>query len=291
LEGKDNASIDDHTGLEREDDMSTPTPGPLLARGRTAEVYAWSDNQIVKLFYAWCPPDSARHEQEIGRAIAATHLPTPKLVGAVEIESRQGLIYERVEGPTMVKQSNATPWLVFRFARQFADLHTEMHAARVDGLPRLHAALRPTIEGLEALPPDLKSRVLRLVETLPEGDALCHLDFHPDQVVMTAAGPVIIDWITAHQGDPLADVARTCLLLRFGQLPYGSRAMRAFINLWRGLFYRTYLARYLHRHPGISRREITAWMVPVAAARLGERIEGEQELLLGLIESHLPPTT
>jgi hypothetical protein len=46
-------------------DMSTNSPGPLLALGRTAEVYAWQDNQVLKLFYAWCrstrelanPPD------------------------------------------------------------------------------------------------------------------------------------------------------------------------------------------------------------------------------------------
>jgi hypothetical protein len=32
--------------------MSTDSPGPLLALGRTAQVYAWQGNQILKLFYA-----------------------------------------------------------------------------------------------------------------------------------------------------------------------------------------------------------------------------------------------
>jgi len=32
--------------------MSTPIPGPLIARGRTAEVYAWQDKQVLKLFHA-----------------------------------------------------------------------------------------------------------------------------------------------------------------------------------------------------------------------------------------------
>jgi len=35
--------------------MSTLTSRPLIAQGRTAEVYAWQDNQVLKLFYAWCP--------------------------------------------------------------------------------------------------------------------------------------------------------------------------------------------------------------------------------------------
>ncbi len=43
--------------------------------------------------------------------------------------------------------------------------------------------------------------------------------------------------------------------------------MRAFVNLWKGLFYQIYLARYLELHPGVTRMEVTTWMAPVAAGR------------------------
>jgi len=141
---------------------------------------------------------------------------------------------------------------------------------------------------VEKLPPDLKTGVLRLLETLPNGNALCHFDVHPGQVLITAKGPVIIDWMTAYQGHPLADVARTCIILRVGQVPGAGWAMRAFVNLWRGLFYRTYIARYLELHPGVTGDAVTTWMVPVAAGRLNEKIPGEQEPLLNFIQSHLP---
>jgi len=29
--------------------------GPLIAKGRTAEVYAWQGNKVLKLFFDWCP--------------------------------------------------------------------------------------------------------------------------------------------------------------------------------------------------------------------------------------------
>ena len=265
------------------------TPGPIIALGRTAEVYAWQPGQILKLFYAWCSPQIAQQEIDVGRIISATALPTPKLIGAVEIDGRQGIIYERVEGPSMLKQLTAKPWLVFRLARQLAGLHTAIHRLKGDGLPLMRPPLTAAVERVEGLPPGLKARVLRLLETLPDGDALCHCDFHPDQVLITTAGPVIIDWLTALQGHPVADVARTCILLEVGQVPYGGWATHALINLWRGLFYRTYLARYLAQYPGVTRRDIRAWMVPVAAARLEEHIEGEQQPLLRIIQSHLPP--
>jgi hypothetical protein len=29
--------------------------GPLIGTGRTAEIYAWGDDRVVKLFMDWCP--------------------------------------------------------------------------------------------------------------------------------------------------------------------------------------------------------------------------------------------
>jgi len=64
--------------------------------------------------------------------------------------------------------------------------------------------------------------------------------------------------------------------------------MRALVGLWRGLFYRTYIARYLELHPAVTQEEVRAWMIPVAADRLNEHIAGEEESLLHMIRSYLP---
>ena len=104
---------------------------------------------------------------------------------------------------------------------------------------------------------------------------------------MTAQGPVILDWATAHQGHPLADVARTIVLLKVGQVPYGGRVMRFIINLWRGMFLETYLSRYFELHPSLSRSTLTPWLIPAATGRFYEGIAGEQEALLSMIESSL----
>lgn len=268
--------------------MRTPSLGPLIAKGRTAEVYAWQENLILKLYYAWCPPHLAQQEIDVGRVIATMPLPTPKLIDALKIEERQGIIYERVDGPSLLTLSGTKPWLLFHLARQLAELHTQIHKQDGSGFASLRSSLYATIQQVEDLPSGLKTDVLRLLEKLPDGSALCHFDFHPDQVLSTAKGPVIIDWMTACQGHPLADVARTSILLMIGQVPYAGWVMRALVNLWRGLFYRTYVARYLELHPGVTQDEVTTWMIPVAAGRLKEGIHGEQKPLLSFIQSHLP---
>lgn len=268
--------------------MRTPSPGPLIAKGRTADVYAWDENRIIKLFHGWCPTKWVQQEIEINHVVATTTLPTPKLVDVLEIGGRQGIIYDRADGPSMLKLSNKKPWLLLHHARQLAELQTEIHKQNGCSLPKLRSSLRETIEQAKNLPPDLKTGVLRLLGKLPEDTALCHFDFHPDQVLITSGGPVIIDWMTARKGHPLADVARTSIILMFGQAPGAGWAMRSIVNLGRGLFHRTYIARYLQLHPTITMDDVRTWMIPVAAGRLKEEIPGEQQSLLNFIQSYLP---
>ncbi len=42
---------------------------------------------------------------------------------------------------------------------------------------------------------------------------LCHGDLHPSNVILTDDGPMIVDWFDACRGEPVAEVARTSLLL------------------------------------------------------------------------------
>ncbi|MCW5849715.1 MAG: phosphotransferase [Anaerolineae bacterium] len=264
-----------------------PQKGRLIAQGRTAEIYAWGEGSVVKLFFDWCPDSLVQHEVEMGRVLSTTALPTPKLLGSVEVEGRRGLLYERVDGPSMVRAMTTQPWRLAQLAAQFAELHAAVHRQKGEGFPPLRAQLTWTIEHTD-LPPELKAHALATLDRLADGDTLCHLDFHPDQVILTPAGPVVLDWMTAGQGNPLADVARTVILLRVGQLPYGGWLQRAFINAARRLFLRTYLRRYRQLHPGLTQAAIDAWIIPLAAARVKEDNPGERDQLLAFLQRSLP---
>jgi hypothetical protein len=265
--------------------MADPTKGPLIARGRTAEIFAWQDDQILKLFFDWCPANWVQREIKINQVLAKSDLPAPKLMGVVEVDGRQGIIYERVNGPSMLTLMSSRPWLLVKFARLSAELHTKIHKCQGDGLASLRASLRGIIERLEVLQPGTKDEVLAILDELPDGTALCHFDFHPDQVLITSQGPVVIDWMTAFQGDPSADVARTAVMSLVGQIPYGSPFQRKLVSIGKGMFYRIYLAHYLELNPAVSKAEINRWMIPVAAGRLNENIAGELKALLEFIQS------
>jgi aminoglycoside phosphotransferase (APT) family kinase protein len=260
--------------------------GAPIARGRTAEVFAWQDGQVLKLFYDWVPPIWVETETKASRTVYEAGLPAPAVEGVVEADSRRGIVFERVEGPSMLAEWKSKPWVLVRSARQLAELHAAIHALPGAGLPAYRERLEGSIRAAQALPAHLKDAALSALARLPDGDALCHGDFHPDNVIVTARGPIIIDWMTAVRGNPLADVARTSLLLCKAALPPGTRG-RWIVEAGRRLYHAIYLRRYLQLHPA-SREDIAAWRLPTLAARLNENIAAEQAQLLAAIETALP---
>jgi len=97
-----------------------------------------------------------------------------------------------------------------------------------------------SIERALSVPDMIKESALKVLETLPDDDFLCHGDFHPDQIIMSKKGPIIIDWITATMGSPAADVAQSSLILRLGAPPAG-RASEWLINMARSYAHLRYL--------------------------------------------------
>ena len=265
--------------------MSTEK-GPMIARGRTAEIFLWKDNQVLKLFLDWCTATSVEREARSTQAVHKAGLPVPAVEVIVEVDSRLGIVFERVDGPSMLGLFTSKPWKLFQLARALAELHAEMHSCEVPELRSQRDKLESDIQREDVLPMNTKEVVLKALKQLPEGSAVCHGDFHPDNIIMSSRGPVIIDWQDASLGNPLADVARTSLLFQTSEVP-PFIAGRWLINWGRALFYSTYLKRYLQLRPA-SREQIAAWQLPVAAARLDENIPPEEEKrLLAFVEAKL----
>ena len=112
-------------------------------------------------------------------------------------------------------------------------------------------------------------------------------DFHPEQILLSPRGPVVIDWNAPYQASAAADVARTLVLIRFGSSPSMGRIMNAVLNAMRDSFRRSYVSHYLRLRPQTSWIEIEAWMIPVAVARLTEGIGGESQAILQFIQKCL----
>jgi len=78
----------------------------------------------------------------------------------------------------------------------------------------LKVRLATRIAGARLLDEPRKQLLLGRLADMPEGDRLCHGDFHPINVLGEALQPLVIDWPDASRGDPAADVCRSYLLLK-----------------------------------------------------------------------------
>ncbi len=256
----------------------------MITQGRTAEIYAWKDDQVLKLLRDGFPANWVEQEARVTRAVYEAGLPVPAVEGTVEVEGRLGVVFERVEGPSMLAELTTKPWKLVKSARLLADLQAATHSRELPGLPSRRERLEGHIRAAATLPLPLREAALQALAALPDGHAVGHGDFHPDNIIMSSKGPIIIDWLDATQGNPLADVARTWLLLRVGAPPGVGAVSRRLSNLSGSLLYSIYLKRYLRLHPA-SRQQLDAWKLPVAAARLSENIPEENDRLLALIEA------
>ncbi len=265
--------------------MDTVLSSPI-AEGRTAEIYAWQDGTILKLYRDWCPAHWVEYESRVAHAVVDAGIPTPAAGEIIEVNGRRGIVYERVNGISMVQDMNARPWTIFRHARLLADLHLKINQLSIPGLSSSKDGLRNAIQQAPHLGDSLREKVLAYLAALPADEKVCHGDFHPGNIMLTDKGAVIIDWMTVTAGSPWADFARTSLLLTIG--PKGAGKMLSpVLRLAISLFYRTYERHYTKQMPDAN-DERRKWAPVIAAARLNERIEPEWKALVEMVEEGLP---
>lgn len=253
-----------------------------IAAGRTAEIYEWDADHILKLYRDWCPSDWVDYEARIAGAVHEAGIPSPATGEIIEVNGRRGLVYERIEGISMLQDMNAHPWTIFKHARSLAELHVKINQQSITGLPSYKNRLNYDIRKTQHLSEDLRQKILAMLDVLPDGEKLCHGDFHPDNILITDYGPMVIDWMTACSGSPWTDVARASLLLSIGAKA-ASQQVNPMIRMAIKLYHWTYLNRYRVLVPD-TKNELNRWMPVIAAARLNEDIAPEREALIKMVK-------
>jgi Ser/Thr protein kinase RdoA (MazF antagonist) len=208
----------------------------VVGTGRTADVFEHGPGKVLRRYRA--PRDTQREVAAMEHA--RTHgFPVP----AADALNETDIVMERVPGATMLDDLGRRPWLISRHAATLAELHD-----------RLHAIAAPSW----------------LPAPVGVGDAMLHLDLHPDNVILTGHGPVVIDWPNAARGPAAADVAHTWMVLTCS-VPTTGRYRQALTVAGRGLFVKRFLRHY-------ERSALTAQLPTVGALRRSHRVLPAAEL-------------
>ncbi len=259
--------------------------------GRTAEIFAWDEGRALRLFRAGASLPNVvrelnafRSAHELGLASPAVYPVSRGEDGIVRIGERLGFVMDRIDGPSMLKMLSRRPWLLVRYARTFAALQADVHSRSALSLPSQRHRFEATIEQLrEGLGDRVTMRIRQALNALSDGTVVCHGDFHPDNVILSSSGPVIIDWGPATSGSRAADLAWTDYLFRHAGYPPGTTWwQRVMIRLLRRAFHSSYRHAYA-RNTGFDWSEIGPWSPVIAAVRLGDGIQEEKESLLAYL--------
>ncbi len=251
-----------------------------------AELFAWEPGRALKLYRADVPAAWVLAEAERTRLAAEAGLPAPRVYGTLEHDGRTGIVLEWIDGENLSQTWASRPWTTVALAHRLAALHAALHAVAIPALPAQRSGQVGRIERAPELAAEERARALAVLAGLPDGDRVCHNDLHPENVLLGPRGPVIIDWMDANRGNPLADVGRTLLILRGWPYTTPNPAERLIRRGVIALCTRAYLARYLALR-GLSaapaRAELAAWQIPLAAIRLNEVEAGEAGYLHAVI--------
>ena len=251
--------------------------GRRLAEGRTADVFELGAQRVVKLVKAGFSEDSLRSEADKTRAAVAAGAPAPWVHGVAAFQGRPGIVFDRVDGETMVERILESPDRVAGWGEELATIHARILSLETDQLPDVRIRLAARIEGARLLSPELRGRALEALAGLSGGSAILHGDFHPMNILVDDDRTVVIDWVDAARGPAAADVARTLWLLSIHAIPPefpGRDGLEPTVERLRTA-YQTKVIELT----GITSDEIGTWQLPVLAARLFEEIEHEVEPL------------
>lgn len=235
--------------------------GRLLAAGNVAEVFELG-GRVVKLYRRPEAKPAAFREAAVHAAVEAMGLPVPAVWGTRGFGGRWGVVFDRVDGTSFADRMRGDPAAVPGHLEALARLQAKLHEHPADQLRDLKGHLASNIRRAGRLAEARRRALLAGLAGMPDGERLCHGDFHPGNVLGEASRPVVIDWPDAGRGDPAADCCRSHLLLRLHAEglaePYLDACCRA----------------------GHLRREaVLAWLPYVAAARLAEDVPAESDRL------------
>ena len=183
------------------------TLGQKIGQDAQADVHVWAPGQVVKLFKAGTPRRVTWWEARMTRAVFAAGAPALEVLDEVTLEGRFGIVMRHLDGPTLLFLSRSGAMTPEQTGAILAALCISVHKTppppEVFCLrDRMDSALRHG-----TLPRHIATGILSLIERLEPGDGLCHGDVHPGNVIMTADGPRLIDWIGATRAPAGLDLA------------------------------------------------------------------------------------
>ncbi len=236
----------------------------LISQNATKSVYLDGD-VAVKVFCQGFPKAEVLNEALISarvEAIGGINIPATLAV-SVDQDGCWSITKEFIDGKTLKQLMEENPDKTDEYLNQMAELQLAIHSKSCPLLNKLKDKMARQISEIEELNPVNRYDLLTRLDSMPKHVKLCHGDFQPENIIVTADGTMyVLDWVHATQGNASADVARTYLLFCRNNKEIADKYMDLFCQ-----------------KTGTDKRYVQQWLPLVAAAQLTKKRPEEAELL------------
>ena len=180
-----------------------------FAKGGTGECFCLDEETILKLYYEDFPLEYIRREKDGARTALVAGVPTAISFDPVRVGNRYGVEYERVQGKTLSERTAREPFRARALGGNLARIARILHSAEVrrGGLPKATEHIRTVLPRVDYAPESAVRRIAAFLDDLDREKGYVHGDFHPNNVIITADGPMLIDMGDFALGSPIFDLA------------------------------------------------------------------------------------
>ena len=189
----------------------------LIGVGGVGKVYRLDGETIIKVFREGTTMEEVRREITMSKEAFVLGMPTAISFDIVKVAPTSenqtecfGLVYELLEAQTLSTYVKQHPNQLDNCARKYAELMRGMHQIEVPEGGKIPSAIERERQQVEQIrryfPEESIKMLLSIVDSIPMGNRLLHLDLQTKNVMVQDDELMLIDMGEVSYGHPLLDL-------------------------------------------------------------------------------------
>jgi tRNA A-37 threonylcarbamoyl transferase component Bud32 len=237
--------------------------------GAQAEVFL-SGDCAIKLFKPEYNKAAIFYEAAIMSLIEQTSLPIAKIREVLNIDNRMAIKMDYIPGKSLNDYMMEGHISLLHYLEQMVNIQLNIFSKSLKLPFSLKRMLQDKIESNNDITELVQKKLQIRLSSLPEGQQLCHGDFHGQNIIIRNDEPFIIDWVDATSGCPDGDACRTYMLYSFYRPDIAEKYLDCYCNAGKK-----------------NKGDVLEWLPVIAAARLHDNNGNEKEKIHDWINNML----
>lgn len=182
----------------------------VIGQGSNGKVYRLDRDTIVKVYFNHDALPDIQRERELARKALILGIPTAIPYDVAKIGEYYGSVFELLNAKSFGKLMVAEPENKDKYIHMYVDLLKKIHSTVVkpEDMPSMKEVAIGWANYLkEYLPEEIFTKLVSLVEAVPEDLHMMHGDYHIKNVMLQDGEVLLIDMDTLCYGNPVFEFA------------------------------------------------------------------------------------